>query len=134
MGTQPADTERSTAELVKDLSEQVSALVRDELKLAGLELSRKGKQAGLAGGMFGGAAVIGLFGIGCLVACAAIALAGVLAAWLAVLIVGAALLAIAGLVALTGKSRLAQAAPPVPQEAISSVQSDVQEIKERARR
>ena len=44
----------STGELVKRLSEQVSVLVRDELKLAQLEMTRKGKQAGIGAGMLGG--------------------------------------------------------------------------------
>ena len=49
----PAAHARSTAELVKSLSEQVSVLVRDELKLAQLEMTRKGKQAGFGIGMLG---------------------------------------------------------------------------------
>jgi hypothetical protein len=36
--------------------------------------------------------------------------------------------------ALAGKSRLQRATPPVPQEAVHSVKTDVEEIKERARR
>jgi Putative Actinobacterial Holin-X, holin superfamily III len=51
---QPATEDRSAGELVKQLSEQVSALVRDELKLAQLEMTRKGKQAGFGAGMLGG--------------------------------------------------------------------------------
>ena len=133
-GTQLPAGERSAGELVKDLSEQVSALVRDELALAKLELTRKGKQAGQAGGMFGGSAVIGLYGVGCLIACAVIAISGVISAWLAALIVGAALLVVAGLVAMAGKARLKKATPPVPEETVSSVKADVEEIREAARR
>ena len=56
-GAQPSPTqERSTAELVKELSEQVSVLVRDELKLAQLEMTRKGKRAGMGIGMLGAVA------------------------------------------------------------------------------
>jgi Putative Actinobacterial Holin-X, holin superfamily III len=126
--------ERPTGELVKDLSEQVSVLVRDELKLARLEMTRKGKQAGLAGGMFGAAGLIALYGIGCLIACAIIAISLALTAWLAALIVGAVLLAVAGVVAMIGKGRLQSVNPPMPEEAVSSVKTDVEEIKERARR
>jgi len=134
-GAQPSPgQERSTGELVKALSEQVSALVREELKLAQLEMTRKGKQAGVGVGMLGGSGLIALYGAGCLLACVIIALSGVVAAWLAALIVGAALLAVAAAAALTGKGRLQRATPPVPQEAVGSVKADVEEIKERARR
>jgi uncharacterized membrane protein YqjE len=134
-GAQPsAAQERSTGELVKQLSEQVSVLVRDELKIAQLEMTRKGKQAGMGVGMLGGGGLVALYGLGCLIACVIIALSGVLAAWLAALIVGAVLLAVAGVAALMGKGRLQRATPPVPKEAVSSVKTDVEEIKERARR
>ena len=134
-GGQPRPAEeRSAGELVKLLSEQVSTLVRDELKLAQLEMTRKGKQAGLGAGMLGGGGLISLYGIGCLLACAIIAISGALAAWLAALIVGAVLLAAAAAAALLGKSRLQKATPPVPEEAVGSIKTDVEEIRERARR
>ncbi len=133
--TQPANgPQRSAAELVKELSELVPRLVRDELKLAQIEMTRKGKQAGVGAGMLGGSGIIALYATGCLLACAIIALSGVIAAWLSALIVGAALLAVSGVAALVGKSRLTKATPPVPREAIDSVQADVEEIKEKAHR
>ena len=112
----------------------MSRLVRDELQLTRLEMTRKGKQAGTGAGLLGGAGVVALYGLACLVACAIIAISGAIAAWLAALIVGAALLAAAGIAALLGRSRLRRATPPVPRQALSSVQTDVQEIKERVRR
>jgi uncharacterized membrane protein YqjE len=126
--------DRSTGELVKQLSEQVTVLIRDELKLAQLEMTRKGKQAGVGAGLLGGSGVVSLYGVGCLIACAIIAISGVVAAWLAALIVGAVLLALAGVGALIGKGRLQKATPPVPEQAVDSVKTDVEEIKERARR
>jgi hypothetical protein len=132
-GPRPA-ADKSAADLVKQLSEQVSVLVRDELKLAQLEMSRKGKQAGIGIGMLGGSGMVALYAVGCLIACAIIAISGVLAAWLAALIVGLALLAIAGAAALAGKGRLRKASPPVPDQAVDSVKADVEEVKERARR
>ena len=128
------DQEHSTGELVKMMSEQVSTLIRDELKLAQLEMTSKGKQAALGAGMFGASGVVAIYGVGCLLACAIIAISGVVAAWLAALIVGAALLAAAGGAALVGKKRLAKATPPVPQEAVASVKADVEEIKESTHR
>jgi hypothetical protein len=128
------DQERSAGELVKLMSEQVSVLVRDELRLAQLEMTRKGKQAGLGAGMLGGAGVVALYGVGCLLASAIIAIGGALAAWLSALIIGAALLAIAATAALLGRGRLQRAVPPLPRETADSVKSDVREIKERTSR
>jgi membrane protein len=132
-GASPS-TDASAGELVRQLSEQVSVLVRDELKLAQLELTRKGKQAGIGVGLLGSSGLIALYGVACLLAAAIIALSGVLRPWLAALIVGAALLAAAGLSALLGTGRLRKATPPVPQEAIADVKADVTEIKEGIRR
>ena len=126
--------ERSAGELVKELSELVPRLVRDELKLAQVETARKGKQMGIGVGAFAGGGVIALYAVGCLLACAIIAISGVVAAWLAALIVGAALLAVSGIAALVGKSRLRKGTPPLPKEAIGSVQADVREVKEKAHR
>jgi|GraSoiStandDraft_5_1057265.scaffolds.fasta_scaffold211266_2 hypothetical protein len=126
--------EHSTGELVKTMTEQMSVLVRDEMKLAQLEMTRKGKQAAVGAGMFGASGLVAFYGVGCLLACAIIAISGVVAAWLAALIVGVVLLAIAGITALMGKSRLQRAAPPVPKEAVASAKADVEEIKERAHR
>ena len=131
---QALDQTPSTAELVKQLSEQVTVLIRDELKLAQMEMTRKGKQAGVGVGLLGGSGLVALYGVGCLIACAIIAISGVAAAWLAALIVGAALLATAAVAALIGKGRLQKATPPVPEHAVESMKTDVEEIRERARR
>jgi hypothetical protein len=130
----PRDQEHSTGELVKMLSEQVSVLMRDELKLARLEMTSKGRQAAVGTGMFGVSGVVAAYGVGCLLACAIIAISGAVAAWLAALIVGAALLAAAGCVAALGTGRLHRAGSPVPEETVASVRADVDEIRERTRR
>jgi uncharacterized membrane protein YqjE len=131
--TQPGqDQEHSTGELVKMMTEQVSVLIRDELKLAQLEMTSKGKQAALGAGMFGASGVVTLYAVGCLLACVIIALSGAVAAWLAALIVGVVLLAVAGLTALLGKQRMNKATPPLPEQAVADVKADVEEIKERA--
>ncbi len=126
--------DRPAGELVKQLSEQVSRLVRDELRLAQLEMTRKGKRAGVGIGMAGGGGLVALYGLGALVACAVLALSLVLTAWLAALIAGAALLLIAGVLALLGRRQLQRAIPPVPAEAVDSLKADVKEIKERTHR
>jgi Putative Actinobacterial Holin-X, holin superfamily III len=124
----------STAELVKQLSEQVTQLARDELRLAQLEMTRKAKRAGLGIGMFGGGGLLALYGLGCLLAAAIIGLATAVTAWLAALIIGAGLLAAAGAAALLGGGQLRKATPPVPERTVGSVKADVEEIKESAHR
>ncbi len=130
----PRDQEHSTGELVKTMTEQVSVLIRDELKLAQLEMASKGKQAALGAGMFGASGIVAVYGVGCLLACVIIALSGVVAAWLAALIVGVALLAVAGGAVLLGRQRLRRAAPPVPEQAVADVKADVEEVRERTHR
>jgi hypothetical protein len=126
--------ETSTAELVKQLSEKVSRLVRDELKLASVEMTGKAKTAAKGAGLFGGSGILALYGGGCLVACAVIALAGVLRPWLAALIVGAALIVCAAIAALAGRGEVKKATPPIPSQAADSVKADVEQIKESAHR
>jgi uncharacterized membrane protein YqjE len=126
--------ERSAGELVKQMSEQVSRLVRDEIKLAQLEMTRKGKQAGLGAGLLGGSGVIALYGMACILACVIAAISLVLPVWLSALIIGVALLLVSALAALIGKGRMQKASPPVPREAVDSVKADVEVIRERARR
>jgi uncharacterized membrane protein YqjE len=129
-----AGPDASAGELVKNLTEQVSRLIRDELKLAEFEMTSKAKRMGRGAGMFGGSGLMALYGIGCLLAAAIIGLAVVLPAWAAALIVGGALLVIAGVAALLGKSQVSKAAPPVPEQTVQSVKADVEEVKERAHR
>ena len=128
----PAGQEPSAGELVRQLSEQVSVLVREELKLARLEMTGKGKQAGLGAGMLGAGGLIALYAVACLLACVVIALSGAVTAWLAALIVGMALLVVSAVAALLGKGRLRKAAPLVPDQAVGSLKADVEEIKQRA--
>ncbi len=124
-------SDASTAELVSRLGEQVSTLIRSELRLAQVELQEKGKRAGIGAGLFGGAGLVALFGAGGLVACAILALALIMDAWLAALIVGVVLLAVAGILALVGRSQVQRAAPPLPTEAVEGIKQDIQTVKER---
>ena len=125
-------TEASLGELVKQLSEQSSRLARQEVELAKAELAVKGKRAGIGAGMFGGAGAFGFYGFGALTAAAILGLATAMDGWLAALIVAAVYGVIAGILALQGKHKVQQAAPPVPEEAAESVKEDVQWAKSRA--
>jgi hypothetical protein len=125
--------ERSTGELVKQLSEQSSTLVRQEVELAKTELAEKAKYAGLGSGMALGAALLSLFSFGALTAGVILALAIVLDAWAAALIVGGAYAAIAAGLALLGKRQVEKAIPPVPEQTQESVKEDVEWAKTRAK-
>ncbi|MEV7969517.1 phage holin family protein [Sphaerisporangium sp. NPDC088356] len=125
---------QSTAELIRHLSEEVSRLVRDEIRLATMELTRKGKRAGRGAGLLGGAGVVALYGGGALVAAVILLIAQVLTPWIAAVIVGVALLIIAAVLAVTGKKQVAKATPPLPEQAIQSLKADVDAVKESAHR
>jgi uncharacterized membrane protein YqjE len=134
-GPDPATTsDSSTGELVSRLSQEVSELVRNELRLAQVEVSGKAKKAGIGAGLFGAAGIIALYAGGVLIATAILALALVMDAWLAALIVGVVLLAGAGVAALLGKKQVEQAVPPVPTETVDSVKRDVEAVKKGAHR
>jgi tetrahydromethanopterin S-methyltransferase subunit C len=76
--------------------------------------------------------VVGLYALGAVVAAAILGLAAAVTAWLAALIVAVVLGALAGALALTGKSKVEQAAPPIPEQATESVKEDVQWARTRA--
>jgi uncharacterized membrane protein YqjE len=128
----PAD--RSLGELVKFVSEDLSHLVRSEIRLAQMEVSHKAKGLGAGIGAFGAAGVLALFGLGLLLTTIVLALSLVLPAWLAALIVTVVVFVIAGIAALLGKKKVDAAGPPVPTRTVDSVREDVAEMKETIKR
>jgi Putative Actinobacterial Holin-X, holin superfamily III len=124
--------ERSLPELVKQLADQTSTLVRQEVDLAKAEVSQKGQQIGKGAGLVGAAAVIGLLAAGALTAFLIMLLDGVLANWLAALVVAVAFGAIATALALMGRNRIRAAGPPVPEQTVDTVKEDVEWAKTRA--
>ena len=127
------EQDRPLGELVQDLSRQTSTLIRQEIRLAQAELAGKGRHAGRGAGMLGGAGLVALYGVGALIAAAILGLATVLEPWIAAATIGAGLLLVAGILALTGKKELEEAGPPKPEQAIDSVQRDIETVKARAR-
>jgi len=122
-------TDQSTAELVRQASEQISRLVRDELEQAKAELADKGRHAGMGIGLFGGAAVTVHYAVGALLFAAGLGLAEVMPGWAAALIVAAVLLIIAGIEALVGRSQLKRSTPLIPDRTIDSVRADIETVK-----
>jgi hypothetical protein len=127
------EQDKPLGELVQDLSRQTSTLIRQEMRLAQAELTEKGRHASKGAGMFGGAGLVALYGFGALVTAAILGLATVLEPWIAAAGIGVALLLLAGILALTGKKELDEASPPKPEQAIESVQRDIDTVKARAK-
>jgi hypothetical protein len=149
---QSADTrDASTGELVKELAHETSTLVRQELELARAEAARageavvrlarqeldlakaemaeKGRTAGPGLGLVGGAGVAALLALGSLTAFAILALDGAMPNWLAALIVAVVWAAVGAALYFTGKERVQQAGPLLPEQTIESVKEDVEWAK-----
>jgi uncharacterized membrane protein YqjE len=125
--------DRPVGELLKELSNQTTMLVRQELELAKAEMAEKGKQAGIGAGMFGGAGLFGVFALAALTTAVIAALATGMDVWLAALIVAVVYAAVAAVLALLGRQRTREAAPPAPEQAIESTKEDIQWAKTRVK-
>jgi uncharacterized membrane protein YqjE len=125
--------DRSVGELLRQLSQETTTLVKQEIELAKAEMSEKGKQAGVGVGMFGGAGVSGLLALIFLSLAAVAAIDSATYAWLAALIVGAVWAGVAAVLAMQGRGKVQQATPPAPEQAIESTKEDVQWAKSQAR-
>ena len=121
-------SEPSVGQLVSQLSEQTSRLVRDEMRLAQKELQQSVKHAGIGAGMIGAAGLLAVLGLATLIAGAVAALALVLPVWASAVIVAAVLFVAAGIAAAVNRKQ-AQHVPPPTNEALDSVKMDIDEIK-----
>jgi Putative Actinobacterial Holin-X, holin superfamily III len=121
--------ERSLPELLKQLSQEVTQLLKQEIELAKAEVGEKGRQAGKGAGLLGSAGVIGLGAVGALTACFILALNAVMPAWLAALIVAVVYGVVAAILAMQGRNRIRQATPPVPEQTVETLKEDVQWAK-----
>ena len=113
----------------KHLADHALAIAKLEIKLALLELKKKAGALGVGAGLLGGAAIFALFALGFLLAAAAAGLATSLPMWLSLLIVGAALVLLAGVLALIGRSMLKRGVPPVPEQAIAEAKVTKEAVK-----
>ena len=129
----PPFANRSTSQLIQDLTELTARLVRTEIALAKAEMTATAKRAGLGAGLIAAAALLSVYAVGALVLGVILAVALVLPAWAAALVVGVALLAIAALLVWLGSRQLERATAPL-EETIASVRADVDEITTRALR
>jgi hypothetical protein len=124
---------RSIRELIDQLSEDVRALVRAEVSVIRAELEEKVRRLAVGAALVAVAGVLGLVALGAATATAIIALANVLATWLAALIVTAVFAFVAGIVLLAGVKFLRRGVPPAPKESVDAIKEDVSWVKARAR-
>ena len=120
--------EQSIGELLGRLSEQMSALVRQEIELAKVELREKGRRAGAGAGLIGAGGLLGLGAFAALTTTLILVLATFLDAWLAALIVTVAYAAGAAALAVSGKQKV-QAISPVPEQTIETLKEDARWAK-----
>jgi uncharacterized membrane protein YqjE len=125
--------DRPVGELLRQLSQETTTLVKQEIELAKAEMAEKGKQAGVGAGMFGGAGVSGLLALIFVSLAVAAALDTAMPTWLAALIVGLVWAAAAAVLALQGRNKMQQATPPAPEQAIESTKEDLQWAKSHAK-
>ena len=126
--------ERPVGELLKQLSQETTTLVKQELDLAKAEMTEKGKQAGVGAGFIGGGALVGLGAFGAFTAfLIALLQTAVNHTWLAALIVTAVYGAIAAVLALRGKDKIQEATPPAPEQTVETLKEDVEWARTRTR-
>jgi Putative Actinobacterial Holin-X, holin superfamily III len=127
-GSTSAARDRPISELVRDLSQQTSTLVRKEIELARAELQQQGKIAGKGAGLLGGAAAAGLLALGALTAGLIALLDKAMDTWVAALIAMALWAIVAAVLAMAGQRALQRATPPAPQT-VETVKEDIQWAK-----
>lgn len=115
----------SLGALVGQASKELSTLFRKEVELAKAELSGEIAQAGKGAGMFGGAGVVALYGVGFAMLAGMFGLGAVMPLGWAALIVAGACLLVAGLLALTGRRAMRRVSPK-PERTIRTLKEDVQ--------
>ncbi len=125
--------DRPVGELMKQLANETTTLVRQEIELAKAEMTQKARSAGIGAGMLGAAGVAALLALGTLTAFLILALDGALASWLAALIVALLWGAVAAVLAVLGRARVREAGPPKPEQTVESVKEDVEVAKTSAR-
>ena len=119
--------DRPIGDLLKQLSQETSTLVKQELELAKAEMAQKGKKAGVGAGFLGGGALLGLGAFGAFTTfLIALIQTAVNHTWLAALIVTAIYGAIAAVLALRGKDKIQEAAPPAPEQTVETLKEDVE--------
>lgn len=115
--------------LIADVPRLLRELIEAEIASLKAEITEKLKAAGIGVGFVVTAGAFAFFAVMVLTAAAILALALVLPAWAAALIVGGALLVLAGIAAAIGVAQLRAGVPPTPTATIESVKEDVRVVR-----
>ncbi len=129
----PREADRPIPVLLRELGDEIATLVRQEFELAKVEIAEKAKPAAVSVGMFGGTALFALGAFGALTAFLIALIALALPVWAAALIVTVVYGIVAGVLAMTGKKKLQEAAPLVPEQTAQTVKEDIEWAKTRAK-
>ena len=126
--------DRPIGELLKQLSQETTTLVRQELELAKAEMAQKGRDAGAGAGFIGAGALFGLGTFGALTAGLIALLATAIGhVRIAALIVAAVYGAVAAMLGVRGRDKIQEAAPAAPEQTVETVKEDVQWAKTQTR-
>jgi membrane protein len=128
----PLQTQRSVSDVLQDIIGNLQQIVRDEFRLAKVEVEGKARRAARPASILAAGAVLGLYGLGFLLLAAVYGLSLVIAPWLAALLVGAVLAIVAAILVGSGRSRLKQV-DPVPEKTVQSMKENVQWTKEQTK-
>jgi Putative Actinobacterial Holin-X, holin superfamily III len=128
----PVQADRPIPDLMKQLADETTTLVRQELELFKTEMSEKGKRAGIGVGMLGGGGLVALYALAALTTCVIAGLSLAIPVWAAALMVAVVYGALAGFLAITGKTKVQQALPPAPEQTAETVKEDIEWAKTRA--
>ena len=115
--------------VIHEVAERATSLARLEAELAMLELRKKVASLGVGGGLVLGAGIFGLFALGFLLATAAAGLATALDMWVALLIVGIALVLTTAALGFIGISMLKRGVPPIPERAVAEAKLTAETLK-----
>ena len=120
--------QRSVPEVLQDIVRNVQEIIRSEFLLAKTEIKEEAQDAAKPAATFGAGLALGFYGIGFLLLAAVYGLSTVMAEWLAALIVGAVLSAIALTLVTSGSKRL-KGVKKRPEKTIQSLEENVQWAK-----
>jgi uncharacterized membrane protein YqjE len=130
--TEPIAPEKSLPELLSELSNDFSGLVTTHIDLAKVEIKEEVAKAGKGAGLLSGAAVSALLAILLLSFAAAWGLSEIVPEGVAFLIVGLVWAAVAAVLGLSGRQRLAEAKGP--EKTVEEVKEDAEWLRQQKNR
>ncbi len=128
--TPPMTTpDSSLGTLFSDLSSDLSTLVRQEIELARAETTEKVSKAAQSAGMLVVGGLVAYAGLIIVLIAVAILLGAIMPYWLSSLIVGAIVLIVGAVMAISGKNKLANL-NVVPEKTVATLKDDARWAKE----